>query len=296
MNFGGIMELLLKKLKSRDLIYIVIGTFLVAVSIKCVYDPMGMVTGGVSGLAIVVKYISGLKFEGGIPLWVTDLACNLPLFISAYFILGKKKLGKTLFAALSLTTFIALLPSIEIFSDDIFLAAVFGGVVTGTGLGLVLATMTTTGGTDLLSMLIHEKKKHISVPTILLVVDACVVTLGVFVFGINKALYAIIAIYITSKISDGLLEGLKFAKVAYIISDNYLEIAQEILEVMDRGVTGLNATGMYSNSEKKMLFCVVSKKEMVKLIDIVNEKDEKAFVIVSDVREVMGEGFIEYKQ
>ena len=145
-------------------------------------------------------------------------------------------------------------------------------------------------------MLIHEKKKHISVPTILLVVDACVVTLGVFVFGINKALYAIIAIYITSKISDGLLEGLKFAKVAYIISDNYLEIAQEILEVMDRGVTGLNATGMYSNSEKKMLFCVVSKKEMVKLIDIVNEKDEKAFVIVSDVREVMGEGFIEYKQ
>ena len=290
------MELLLRKLKSRDFIYLVIGTFLVAFTIKCVYDPMGLVTGGVSGLAIVVKYLTSLVIKGGIPLWVTDLICNIPLFIAAFFVLGKKKLGKTLFAALSLNMFIALLPSIEIFSEDILLSGVFGGVVTGAGMGLVLATMSTTGGTDLLSMLIHEKKKHISVPSILFIVDACVVILGAFVFGINKALYAIISIYITSKVSDGLLEGLKFAKVAYIISDNYIEIAQEIFNVLDRGVTGINVTGMYSNSDKKMLFCVVSKKEMVKVIDIVNQKDEKAFVIVSDVREVMGEGLIEYKQ
>jgi uncharacterized membrane-anchored protein YitT (DUF2179 family) len=127
-------------------------------------------------------------------------------------------------------------------------------------------------------------------------VDSLVVTLGIFVFGINKALYAIIAIYISAKVSDGILEGVKFAKIAYIISDHYEEIANEILTAMNRGVTGLRATGMYSNVDKKMLFCVVSKKEIVGVIDIVNKIDKRAFVIVNDVREVMGEGFIEFKQ
>ena len=189
-----------------------------------------------------------------------------------------------------------MIPLQNMFDGDILLASVFGGAMAGSGMGLVLMTMTTTGGTDLLSMLIHAKKKHISVPTILLCVDALVVILGIFVFGINRALYAIIAIYISAKVSDGILEGVKFAKLAYIISDYYDEIAKEILHEVDRGVTGLSATGMYSNAEKKMLFCVVSKKEIVGVLDIVNKKDPKAFVIVSDVREVMGEGFIEFKQ
>ena len=109
-------------------------------------------------------------------------------------------------------------------------------------------------------------------------------------------MYAIIAVYITSKVSDGILEGMKFAKLAYIISDRYEEIADHILNEMSRGVTGISATGMYSNKEKKMLFCAVSKKEMVELCDIVHKIDPAAFVIVSDAREVMGEGLIEYKQ
>lgn len=275
---------------------LLLGTLLIAVSVNLVYDPMGMVTGGVTGLAIAIKYLTGLVFEEGIPVWVTNIICNIPLFIAAFLILGKKTLGRTLFATVSLTIFIGLLPVKALFSEDLLLAAVFGGAIGGIGMGLVLLSMATTGGTDLLCMLIHAKKKHLSVPTLLLFVDGGVVLLGVFVFGINKALYAVIAVYITSKISDSILEGLKFAKMAYIISDNYIEIAQEIMSVLDRGVTGLNATGMYSNADKKMLFCVVSKKEMVEVLDIVNKKDKRAFVIISDAREVMGEGFREIKQ
>lgn len=113
--------------------------------------------------------------------------------------------------------------------------------------------------------------------------------------GIGNAFYAIISVYITSKVSDGMLEGLKFAKMAYIISDHYEEIAKGIL-ALDRGVTSLHGTGMYSDTNKRMLFCVVTKKEMVKIIEIAKNVDPKAFVIISDVREVVGEGFIEYIQ
>ncbi len=290
------MELLGKKTKSRDALFILLGTLLIALSVNWVFDPMGMVTGGVTGLGIAIKYLTSFVFDGGIPVWLTNILCNVPLFVVAFFVLGRGFTWKSLCAMLSLTAWIYMIPLQNMFDGDILLASVFGGAMAGSGMGLVLMTMTTTGGTDLLAMLIHAKKKHISVPTILLCVDALVVILGIFVFGINRALYAIIAIYISAKVSDGILEGVKFAKLAYIISDYYEEIAKEILHEVDRGVTGLSATGMYSNAEKKMLFCVVSKKEIVGVLDIVNKKDPKAFVIVSDVREVMGEGFIEFKQ
>ncbi len=290
------MEWLGKRTKKRDFCFLLLGTLLIAISINWVYDPMGMVTGGVTGLAIAIKELTLRAFDVGIPVWLTNIIINVPLFIAGLFIIGKKFIGKTLLGTISLTLFIYLIPLQNMFDHDFLLAAVFGGAIGGTGMGFVLSTMTTTGGTDLLAMLIHAKKKHVSVPVLLMIVDALVVIFGILVFDIKAALYAIIAIYISAKVSDGILEGLKFAKMAYIISDKYEEIAHDILHVLDRGVTGLSATGMYSNRDKKMLFCVVSKKEIVAVLDIVSQKDPKAFVIVSDVREVMGEGFIEFKQ
>lgn len=290
------MEWLGKRTKKRDVCLLLLGTLLIAVSVNWVYDPMGMVTGGVTGLAIAIKEITFRAVGTGIPVWLTNIIINVPLFLVGYFLLGKKFIGKTLLGTASLTFFIYLIPLQNMFDNDFLLAAVFGGAIGGTGMGLVLSTMTTTGGTDLLAMIIHAKKKHVSVPMLLMIIDALVVVFGIFVFDINTALYAIIAIYISAKVSDGILEGLKFAKMAYIISDKYEEIAHDILHVLDRGVTGLSATGMYSNQDKKMLFCVVAKKEIVGVLDIVSQKDPKAFVIVSDVREVMGEGFIEFKQ
>lgn len=282
--------------KLRDILFILAGTLLMSVAVNMVYDPLGMVTGGVTGIGIVVKHLTRNLFPGGVPVWLTNVLCNVPLFLAAVLVLGKRFLGKTLFATVSMTVFLYLLPVTPLFREDYLLASVFGGVIAGAGIGLVLAASATTGGTDLLCAIIHKKLKHYSVPQLLIVVDGLVVLGGVAVFGINESLYAAIAIFITAKMSDGILEGLKFSKMAYIVSEHSVVIAEEIMQQMDRGVTALQATGMYSGKERKMLLCVVSKKEIAAVLDIVNRNDRNAFVIISDAREVMGEGFIENVQ
>lgn len=287
-----------EKLKERTKYYvlIIVGTFLLAVSVNCVYEPLKMVTGGVTGLAIVIKKVSSYWIEDGIPIWLTNALLNVPLFIAAILVRGKTFLKNTLFATISFTIALYLVPTEDIVHNDYLLAAVFGGVIGGVGLGLVFMTLSSTGGTDLLAMLINKYKPYYTVPQILIVIDSIIVLAGIISFGITKALYAVISVYITNKISDSLLEGLKFAKMAYVISDAYEEIAKRVMAEMDRGVTGVSATGMYSNQDKKMLFCVVSRKEIIELTRIATEIDPKSFIIISDVREVMGEGFREYRQ
>lgn len=279
----------------KDILYILAGTFLMALGINLAFDPMGMVCGGVTGLAIVVKHITGLFIEGGLPVWLSNLLFNGPLFVIALIKKGRKYIVKTMFATVALSAWIYVLPIFQLF-DEYLLATLFGGVMTGAGIGLVFARMATTGGTDLLSALIHDKLKHFSIPQLLAVIDGSIVVLGAVVFGIENAMYAICVVYLCSKISDGLLQGLKFAKMAHIISDKAEEIAEVVLRDVDRGATGVKVQGMYSKEEKKMLICVVTKKEIVELIDIVHKIDPAAFVIVNDVHEVMGEGFIEITQ
>lgn len=279
----------------KDILYILAGTLLMAAAINLSFDPLGLVCGGVTGLAIVIKYVTEFLVEGGVPIWLTNLLFNLPLFVTAFFMKGARYIAKTLFATLSLSLFLYLVPTYPLF-DDYVLGTLFGGVVSGIGIGLVFARMATTGGTDLLGALIHEKFKHVTIPQMLAVIDGVIVALGAVVFGLENAMYAIVVVYMVSKISDGILEGLKFAKMAHIISDSAEEIAEVILQHVDRGVTGINVKGMYSKTDKKMLICVVTKKEMVELMDIVHKIDPNAFVIVNDVREVMGEGFIEIAQ
>ena len=126
--------------------------------------------------------------------------------------------------------------------------------------------------------------------------DGMIVLVGVYVFGLRPSMYAIVAIFITSKVTDTILEGMKFSKAAYIVTDHFQEIARQIMEDLNRGVTGLEAQGMYSGEKKCVLYCVVSKKEIVSLKEIVHQIDQSAFVIVGDVREVHGEGFIEHKK
>ena len=279
----------------KDIIYILAGTFLMSLGINLAFDPMGLVCGGVTGLAIVVKYLTTAFWEGGLPVWLTNLLFNGPLFAIALIKKGKKYIAKTMFATVMLSVWIYLVPVYQLF-DEYVLATLFGGVMTGAGIGLVFARMATTGGTDLLSAIIHDRIKHFSIPQLLAVIDGAIVVLGAVVFGVENAMYAICVVYLCSKISDGMLQGLKFAKMAHIISDKAEEIAEVVLRDVDRGATGVKVQGMYSKEEKKMLICVVTKKEIVELIDIVHKIDPTAFVIVNDVHEVMGEGFIEVTQ
>lgn len=148
----------------------------------------------------------------------------------------------------------------------------------------------------MLAALIQRAVPHYSIAQIMQVLDAIIVVVGASIFGVTYALYALIAIFAVAKVSDGIIEGLKFSKVAFIISEKTEEIAKDIIQVMDRGVTSLDARGMYSGARKDVLFCVVSKKEIVQLKALVVGHDSQAFVIVSDAREVLGEGFIEIKQ
>jgi uncharacterized membrane-anchored protein YitT (DUF2179 family) len=282
--------------KIRYYLLILVGTAGVAFPIQCLYDPSGLVTGGFSGIAIIVKNLTAGIYDGGIPLWLTNTVLNIPVFLVAFVKLGKRFVGRTLLGTVLLSAWLYIIPPVDLAQGDLLLAAVFGGVFSGAGMGLVLRANATTGGTDMVASLIHRRVRHYNIAQIMQVLDGSIVILGFFVFGLRASLYAIVAIYVTTQVSDAILEGFKFSKAAYIITDHYEEIAKLLMEELDRGATGLKATGMYTGKERCVLYCVVSKKQIVSVKELVVRVDPQAFIIVSDVREVLGEGFLDYKE
>lgn len=277
-----------------DFILIIIGATFLAAAINIFFEPLEMVTGGVTGLSIVIKDLTTNMVEGGIPLYISNIAINIPLFIIAFLIKGKDFGKRSFFATLYLSFALFYTQWLTPLTEDILLGSIFGGTLAGIGLGLVFMAFSTTGGTDLAASIIQHFVKHVSVAQLMLVLDAIIIALGFFNFGPEKTMYAIISVFITAKIIDAILEGIHFSKAAFIISDKYETISDEIMEKLDRGVTGLEGSGMYTKLSKKVLLCVVSKRQVVKLKELVRDIDKNAFVIVADVREVLGEGFIEY--
>ena len=274
---------------------IIVGSASFGVAIQNIYDQTGLVTGGFTGLAIIIKAITSQLIKDGIPLWLTNTVLNIPVFILGYILMGRKFLGRSLFGTIMLSFWLYVLPPLDLAQGDYMLAALFGGLFSGAGVGLVLRANGTTGGTDMVAALIHRKLRHYTVAQIMMVLDGCIVFAGLFLFGIRPPLSAIVAIFVATKVSDSVLEGFNYSKAAYIITDQYEEIATRIMEELDRGLTGLSAKGMYTNEDKCVLYCVVSMKEIVVLKELVSEVDRNAFVIVSDVREVLGEGFLEHE-
>jgi uncharacterized membrane-anchored protein YitT (DUF2179 family) len=274
-------------------IYIIIGTTILAASINMFFAKLKLVTGGVSGLAIIIEYVTEKHFGRGIPLWFTNIAVNVPLFIIAVKLKGKEFVGKSMFAATYLSFalfYTSFIPAPEV---DFLLASIFGGVLAGTGLGFVLRASASTGGTDLAANIIKVYFKNVPIAKIMLVMDSTIILTGAFVFGVEKAMYALISIYIITKVIDGILEGINFSKAVFIISDHSKEIAETLMKDLKRGVTGINGTGMYTNGEKQVLFVVVGKNQIVPLQKMVKEIDTSAFITIADVREVLGEGFTE---
>ena len=276
-----------------EYLMIIVGTGLMSLAINSVFDASGMVTGGFSGIAIIIKAWTKGLVNGGIPLWVTNCVLNIPLFFIAWRVKGFSFIKKAILGEISLSVWLAIQPVFHLAGDDLLLAALYGGVIQGVGIGLVFLGGGTTGGTDMMAAIIQKFLQHYSISQIMQIIDGAVVVVGMYVFGIHKALYAIIAVYLVTKVSDGLIEGLKFSKAVYIITEKPEEIAGMIMEDLDRGATGINVKGMYSGQDKLMLFVVVNKKEIVMLKEKVDEIDPQAFVIVTDAREVRGEGFIE---
>ncbi len=283
-----------KKTVWFEYLCIIAGTGLMAFAIQCLYDPTGMVVGGFTGVAIIVKNLSEIKIPGGIPLWLTNLALNLPVFLIAFRKKGKKFVARTAFATVSLSAWLYVIPKWNFSEGDFMLASIYGGLLTGCGIGLVLMAKATTGGTDMVASLIQRHMRHYTVVQIMLVLDGIIILTGLAVFGLKAALYAVVAIFISSKVSDALMEGLKYSKAVFIITGQVKEVSDALMYELGRGVTGIETTGMYSGEARNMLYCVVSKKEIVELKDLVKRLDPGAFVIVTDAREVLGEGFLEY--
>ena len=251
-----------KKRVFRDYLFIVIGSFLISVASLSIYDRAELVIGGVTGVSIIVRHLFNIPFRTVI----STLLCSFFLYI---------------------------LPAWEILpKDDFFLASVVGGIFMGLGCGMVFISNCTTGGTDLLAAILQTKFKHISMAKLVQFVDSLVILWGLQIFGVTKALYALVSIYVFTKVCEAIMEGMHFAKSVTIISHKGEEIAQYVISKMSRGVTGIEAKGMYTKNGITMLYCVLSNREVSVLKDEVYNIDDKAFFIISDVREVHGEGFL----
>lgn len=275
---------------------ILVGTGLMAAAVNCVFEPMHLVTGGVTGIGIIVKEVTGnIAGNEGIPLWVTNLVCNVPLFIFAFYLQGKRFLRRGLLSSIIFTVYLGVIPIANLPTQDALLNSLLGAVLMGTGLGLVFAVGSTTGGMDLLAILLQRRFRQFSDPQILAVLDGTVVLAGALIFGLEHALYALLAIFIVTRVSDSIMNGLKFSKAGYIISDQAMEISQQLMKELERGVTGIEMTGMHTGKHRTLLVCVVSRKQIVELKEIVFEIDPEAFVFVTDVSETVGEGFLNYR-
>ena len=270
----------------RNYLGITLGALLTAVALNMFLIPNKIAAGGVSGFATVLHYLLGL------PVGMTMLALNIPLFLASVKVLGAKFGINTLFGAavLSVATDLTA-PFMPVLTQDILLSSVYGGVLSGVGMGLVFRFKGTTAGTDLLAAMLH-KAFHIRVGQALLGVDFFVIaSAGVAFASAELSLYALISLFVTTKIIDLIQEGPSTSKAFLIITDEPEAVAQAIFRELARGATFFQAKGGYTGKNRDVLLCVVSTSEVTKLRDIVNEIDRMAFVIVADVHEVMGEGF-----
>ena len=280
----------------KDFAVIAAGTVCMALAVNIVYEPLGMVTGGISGLSIILRRLAGVRLGTAVPVWLFNLLLNIPIFLVALRIKGKCYMKMTSFANLCFTAALFLIPVSALHQKDFVLAAAAGGVLTGMGLGLVFSRGYSTGGTDLLGAVIHHFFPYYPVGQILFVLDCVIIAAGACVFGVRPAAYAALAVYLTTHLMDTIVAGGNSAKLAYIISDHYEEIGRTILSQVGRGITVLDGTGMYTGKAKKTLMCVVDRKQISSVCHIARNVDKKAFVIISDIREVQGEGFVEKPQ
>ena len=279
-------------IKTRDFISdffrIAIGTIIMAAGLELFLIPNQLSTGGFSGIAIIIYYI--LK----VPVGTTILLLNIPLFIIAYFKVGKEFFAKAVIGTIFLSIFLNAFEKINPITEDRFLAFLYGSVIVGIGTAMVLKVNGSTGGTDLLANIIRSFKPHLKTGSLIVALDTIIVIANTFFFkDIEVGLYSALAIYILGKILDIFFEGINFTKMLIIISPKWEEISKKINEELRRGTTALYGEGMYTKEEKKLLLCIMSKSEIVEARKLIEEIDPTAFVIISNAREVYGKGFKE---
>ena len=273
-----------------ELIQIIIGTAIISFGTTLFLLPNQLSAGGFSGIGTITYYLLG------IPLGTTTLILNAPLFIISLFKNGRKFFLSALSGTVLLSVFLNIFEQLKPLTTDRFLACIYGGIIIGIGTAIILKASASTGGTDLLTQIVKVFKPNVRISSLITLLDIIIVALNVIFFKqLEIGLYSAITIYIMGKMLDILFEGVNFGRIIYIISPKYEEIAKQIGSRVKRGVTSLKGEGMYKREEKDMLICVASRNEVIEIRKIINQIDKKAFVVISNAREVFGEGFKEEK-
>lgn len=257
------------------------------------YEPNNIAFGGITGLAQIVNHLIP-----AVPIGVTVIVLNLPLFLLGWRLLGGRMLLGSLYAMALSSLFIDLFSSLWDWQPmNPMLGCIFGGLILGVALGLVFQQDATTGGTDLAARLLKLRLAWLPMGKLLMAVDLVVIVLVALAFrALDTMLYGLVALYISSIAMDGVLYGLDNAKVAYIISDHNQEISRAIVQDLDRGVTILHGQGAYTGADKQVLMCAFKQREIASIKNLVKEIDPVAFLIVCPAHEVLGEGFRDYKK
>ena len=268
---------------------IIAGTLIVSVGYVYFIVPYKIVPGGIYGISIVLHYLLGL------PVGMTSLAFNIPLTIIGTRILGPRFGAKTVTGFISTSVFVDVLsyfselkPLVE---NDPLLSSIFGGALVGVGVGLIFKSKATSGGSDVIAMIL-AKYTHLPLGQLMMGVDSVIVLFGFIAFGDWRIpLYSWITIFVMGKVIDAVLSGVSYEKTILIVSDKHEAIRDKIINDLNRGGTFLNGEGMYNGTSKKVIFTVVNRRELAMLEEFINKTDPKAFVTVMDANEILGQGF-----
>lgn len=246
--------------------------------------PNNIAPGGLTGAATVLNYLVD------VPVGLTSMLMNIPLFIIGYKAMGRVFVLRSLIATVLFSMAIDMIHVPPVTMDPL-LGTLYGGVLLGIGLGLILRAGATTGGTDMAARMVHKRLPFLSVGMFLFLIDCCVVILAGLCVGLNEGLYAMIAIFVSSKLIDMVMAGLSQTKACFIITSAHESVTRRVMTELDRGVTHLEAKGAYSGQSRPMMLCVLSSQEVSRLKDIVREEDERAFMFITGAHEALGEGF-----
>ncbi len=270
------------------MLLITVGAFLAAFAIEGFLVPNQMIDGGIVGISMMVSYLTDINL--GILLFVL----NIPFVLLALKIYGKMFIFQTFYAVTVFSIFVGIVGGkIGIVTHDGLLVAVFGGMILGAGVGLVLKNNGCLDGTEILAITL-TKKFPVSVGGIIMFLNAFIYTCAGFIYGWDKAMYSALTYIGASRVIDAVLQGLNEAKSIFVVSDKNYEIGANIMSQLDKSVTYIDAQGGYSHQEKKMLYCVVPRLELTKLKDIVNSIDPEAFIAIENVHEVEGKRVKKY--
>ena len=269
-----------------NIIGIALGSFIYACGISLFLDPNNLAPGGASGLAIIFNRITGL--ETGTIYFII----NVPIMLLGLWKYGVKFIATTFFSILINSYFTNMLAGAGALTSDPLIATMAGSVLVGVGVAIVFKSRATTGGTDIIVKVLHDKYKHIKTGVIFLLTDIVIVAFSGFVFkDINIIMYALISVFVQGKVLDMVLYGGDEAKLFYIISDKPQAISERILKEIDITATFLQGKGAYTGKEKQVILCVARKQQGPAIEEIVKSEDKDAFMIISSANEIYGEGY-----